>query len=91
MLKPHRLSLLYLALIGTASAASITIVNGDFETGGFATDRFSNNPGVVPSGWSAVGVMTGNYFGYYNPDNFDYPGTWGGSSVIANMAGPNVF
>lgn len=90
MLKPHRLSLLYLALVGTTSAASITIVNSDFETGGFATDRFSNSPGVVPSGWSAVGAMAGDYFGYYNP-GFDYPGTWGGSSVIANMAGPNVF
>lgn len=90
MINLLRRALAFLTLAGTASAASITVVNGDFETGGWSTDSFSNNPGVIPTGWQAVGTPSGAYFGYYNPDN-TYPGAWDGSSVIANMAGPNVF
>ncbi len=83
--------ILFLVCAETMAAASITVVNNDFETGGFVTDNFSRNPGVIPNGWTAAGGTTGAYYGYFNPSNFEYPGAWGGTSVVANMAGPNVF
>jgi hypothetical protein len=81
------------ALAPITHATSLTIVNSDFETGGFATDdSFSNTPGAVPFGWTAVdGFINPAFFGYYNPNNGAYLGTTGGSAVAANMSGPNVF
>jgi hypothetical protein len=71
--------------------ASITVSNYNFETGGFGSDEFSAFPGVIPTGWSAVnGSISGNYFGYLNPDNGGYPGTTG-NGVIGTMSGPNMF
>lgn len=88
-----------ISLIATAAlmasqqvvAADITVVNGDFETGGLATDGFSNNPGVIPTGWSAAGPIDGAYFGYFNPDNGAYTGTTGGTATTAGMVGANAF
>lgn len=82
----------FLGLAGLASASpyAVNIVNFDFETGGFAIDTFSNNPGVVPAGWSAAGPITGAFYGYFNPSGTAYANT-NGSGVGANMSGPNVF
>lgn len=89
-LRVAALSLAFAGLIG-ARAASLTVVNSDFETGGFATDAFSNNPGVIPSGWSAAGATTGLFFGYLNPNDAGYPGTTGANAVTGTMSGGNVF
>lgn len=85
-----KIAALFAASTLAASASNIAIVNADFETGGFGIDAFSNNPGVIPAGWSAVGPINGAFYGYYNPDNAAYDGTTG-SGVGANMSGPNVF
>ena len=63
-----------LALVASGRAVTISIVNGDFETGGLADNSNSAFPGVIPTGWSAVpGAGPGGvFFGYYNP--VDDPG-----------------
>jgi hypothetical protein len=85
-----KIAALFAASTLAASAYPIAIVNADFETGGFAVDAFSNNPGVIPAGWSAVGPISGAFYGYYNPDSSAYEGT-NGPGVATNMSGPNVF
>ncbi|MFH1500064.1 MAG: hypothetical protein ABII82_19840 [Verrucomicrobiota bacterium] len=94
MLKTASLPLIAaVALIASQplAAADITVINGDFETGGFLSDGFSNNPGGIPTGWSAIGAFNGAFFGYLNPDNGHYTGTTGGSSTVAGMNGANLF
>lgn len=87
-----RLPALTLALAASPLfAANLAITNADFETDGFLTDNFSNSPGVIPTGWSAIGDIDGGFFGYFNPNDGAYVGTTGGSSVIAGMTGANVF
>jgi PEP-CTERM motif len=80
--------LVFLSSIG--HAASITVSNYNFETGGFVSDG-NSSPGVIPTGWSAVnGSIDGGFFGYWNPSNSAYPGTTG-NGVIGTMDGPNMF
>jgi len=79
-----------------AEAATISIVNGDFETGGLADNSNSAFPGVIPTGWSAVpgAGPSGSFFGYYNPINDAggyVSGVSGNPGVTGTMAGPNVF
>ena len=87
---------LSLALVGTSLAATISIANHDFETGGIPDNGNTAFPGVIPTGWSAVpGAGPGGvFFGYYNPVND--PGGYisdvsGNPGVTGTMAGPNVF
>ncbi|NBT24106.1 LamG domain-containing protein, partial [bacterium] len=81
---------------GSHALASLTVVNSDFETGGFIDDRYSSSPGVIPAGWQAVpgAAPSGNFYGYYNPIN-DAGGYTSGVSgtpgVTGTMLGPNVF
>ena len=79
-----------------AEAATISIVNGDFETGGLADNSNSAFPGVIPTGWSAVpgAGPSGSFFGYYNPVNDAggyVSGVSGSPGITGTMAGPNVF
>ena len=79
-----------------AEAATISIVNGDFETGGLADNSNSAFPGVIPTGWSAVpgAGPSGSFFGYYNPINDAggyVSGVSGSPGITGTMAGPNVF
>jgi hypothetical protein len=80
---------------GAAEAASVAIVNHDFETGGVADGSFTNSPGVVPTGWSAVGGDLGGFFGYFNPTGDDaYIGatdTEPSGGTVGTMDGANVF
>lgn len=89
------LALSLAALAPITHATSLTIVNSDFETGGFDFDDYSylNGEGVVPTGWTAVnGSITAPDFGYLNPDDGAYIGTKDDSSgVTGTMSGPNVF
>lgn len=83
------------ALIATSatSPANILINNFDFETGGVPDGFFSNNPPVVPTGWSLTpgGPVGGVFYGYFNPLNDAFPGTTGLPGVTGTMSGPNVF
>ena len=77
-------------------AATISIVNGDFETGGLIDNRNSAFPGVIPTGWSAVpgAGPSGDFYGYYNPINDPggyVSGVSGSPGITGTMAGPNVF
>ena len=77
-------------------AATISIVNGDFETGGLADNSNSAFPGVIPTGWSAVpgAGPGGSFFGYYIPINDAggyVSGVSGSPGITGTMAGPNVF
>ena len=77
-------------------AATISIVNGDFETGGLIDNRNSAFPGVIPTGWSAVpgAGPSGDFYGYYNPINDAggyVSGVSGSPGITGTMAGPNVF
>lgn len=79
------------APFNSVDAATISISNYNFETGGFSGDNFSRFPGTIPTGWSAVnGSISGDYYGYLNPDNNSYTGT-AGNNVIGTMDGPNMF
>lgn len=84
------LSLIAIIGMGAAHAASLSIVNSDFETDGFGSDNHSRFPGVIPTGWSTSTGLTGNFYGYYNPDDAGYIGT-DGSGTTGTMDGPNVF
>lgn len=92
------LSALLLAAPLTASAqgVSINVVNFDFETGGVA-DGSASNPGVVPTGWTAIpnNAPGGGFFGYFNPQDSGFTGTTDTNTttrgVIGTMSGPNVF
>jgi hypothetical protein len=92
MRKPTRLFYSLIAIIGmsAAHAATLSIDNHDFETGGFSSDDFTSFPGEIPTGWSSSTGLTGNFYGYYNPDDAGYIGT-DGSGTAGTMAGPNVF
>ncbi len=82
-----------LVLLGLTSARaqySISVTNYDFETDGLADGEFSNNPGVIPTGWTAVTSISGAYYGYYNPINAAYSGT-DDSGTNGTMSGPNAF
>lgn len=78
------------ATAASAFAYNVTISNFDFETDGFDFDAFTNNPGVIPTGWTAIGSFTGAFYGYFNPDNVAFDDT-DGSGVGVNMSGPNIF
>lgn len=85
---------LSLALVGTSLAATISIANHDFETGGLV-DNSNSFPGVIPTSWVAVpgAGPSGGYFGYYNPANHPsgYPSGVNGTGTTGTMSGPNVF
>ena len=92
------LKIMTLALTFAASswAATISISNHDFETGGISDNSNSAFPGVIPTGWSAVpgAAPAGSFYGYYNPANDPggYPsGVTGSPGTIGTMSGPNVF
>ena len=96
MTKILQILTLSLALVGTSLAATISIANHDFETGGLGDNDNTAFPGVIPTGWSAVpGAGPGGvFYGYYNPIND--PGGYisdvsGNPGVTGTMAGPNVF
>ena len=96
MKKALQILTISLALVASGQAATISIVNGDFETGGLGDNSHSNSPGVIPTGWSAVpgAAPSGGYFGYYNPvnDAGGYgSGVSGSPGITGTMAGPNVF
>ena len=77
-----------------AKAATISIANHDFETGGLV-DNSNSFPGVIPTSWVAVpgAGPSGGYFGYYNPANHPsgYPSGVNGTGTTGTMSGPNVF
>lgn len=85
-----------LALGASGWAATLTIANYDFETGGLPDNSNSAFPGVIPTSWVAVpgAAPSGSFFGYYNPAN-DPGGYTAGVSglpgITGTMAGPNVF
>ena len=90
------LGVLMLPTLGRA--ATLTIANFDFETGGLTVDGgFSNGAGaVIPTGWQAVpgSAPAGGFYGYFNPvnDSGGYiSGVSGTPGVTGTMAGPNVF
>ena len=89
-----RSTLLGVAVAVFASAlhaqTAINIVNPDFEIGGVSDGNYSNNNGVIPSGWTATTAITGFFYGYFNPTGTTYTGT-DGSSTLGAMSGPNVF
>ena len=97
----QKLRLFGILLVGAlvapqANAVTISIVNGDFETGGLIDNRNSAFPGVIPTGWSAVpgAGPSGDFYGYYNPINDAggyVSGVSGSPGVTGTMAGPNVF
>ena len=77
------------ASLKRGDAATISISNYNFETGGYAND--ANSSLTIPTGWSAVnGGISYTWYGYYNPNNDAYTGTTG-NNVIGKMDGPNVF
>lgn len=83
-----------LALGASGWAATLTIANYDFETGGVGDGSFS--PGVIPTGWVAMpgAAPGGSFFGYFNPVNDAggyVSGVSGTPGVTGTMAGPNVF
>jgi hypothetical protein len=79
-----------LSASGLRAQTAINIVNPDFEIGGVADGNFSNNNGVIPSGWTATTAITGFFYGYFNPTGTTYTGT-DGSGAVGAMSGPNVF
>jgi len=86
----------FLILPTFSRAATLTVANFDFETGGWADNSNSAFPGVIPTGWQAVpgAAPSGNFYGYYNPidDAGGYiSGVSGTPGVTGTMAGPNVF
>ena len=85
--------LLAAPLVASAQTTSLNVNNFNFETGGVADGTFSNNPGVIPTGWTAItnNAPSGNFFGYFNPDNSGFAGTSGTPGTIGTMNGPNVF
>ena len=97
----QKLRLFGILLVGAlvapqANAVTISIVNGDFETGGLIDNRNSAFPGVIPTGWSAVpgAGPSGDFYGYYNPINDAggyVSGVSGSPGITGTMAGPNVF
>ena len=96
MKKTLQILTISLALVASGRAVTISIVNGDFETGGLADNSNSAFPGVIPTGWSAVpgAGPGGSFFGYYNPINDAggyVSGVSGSPGVTGTMAGPNVF
>ena len=96
MKKTLQILTISLALVASGRAVTISIVNGDFETGGLADNSNSAFPGVIPTGWSAVpgAGPGGSFFGYYNPINDPggyVSGVSGSPGVTGTMAGPNVF
>ena len=96
MKKTLQILAISLALVASGRAVTISIVNGDFETGGLADNSNSAFPGVIPTGWSAVpgAGPGGSFFGYYNPINDAggyVSGVSGSPGVTGTMAGPNVF
>jgi len=77
-------------------AATLTIANFDFETGGLIDNRNSAFPGVIPTGWQSVpgASPSGDFYGYFNPINDAggyISGVSGTPGVTGTMAGPNVF
>ena len=81
-----------MSLFGPLHAASIAVANFNFEIGGGPDNSFTNNPGVIPTGWTAIGGgLSGSFYGYFNPDNSTYTGTSGVPGTIGTMDGPNVF
>ena len=96
MKKTLQILTISLALVASGRAVTISIVNGDFETGGLADNSNSAFPGVIPTGWSAVpgAGPGGSFFGYYNPINDPggyVSGVSGSPGATGTMAGPNVF
>jgi hypothetical protein len=96
MKKTLQILTISLALVASGRAATISIVNGDFETGGLIDNRNSAFPGVIPTGWSAVpgAGPSGDFYGYYNPINDAggyVSGVSGSPGITGTMAGPNVF
>jgi len=96
MKKTLQILTISLALVASGQAATISIVNGDFETGGLADNSNSAFPGVIPTGWVAVpgAAPSGGFFGYFNPVNDAggyVSGVSGTPGVTGTMAGPNVF
>jgi hypothetical protein len=96
MKKTLQILTISLALVASGRAVTISIVNGDFETGGLADNSNSAFPGVIPAGWSAVpgAGPGGSFFGYYNPINDAggyVSGVSGSPGITGTMAGPNVF
>jgi len=79
-----------LGAVATTAQTTISITNFNFETGGLSDGNFSNSPGAIPSGWSAVGSITGAFYGYFNPTNSSYSGTTG-SGTTGTMSGQNIF
>ena len=85
------LALAWATLAPITHAASLTIVNFDFETGGLTDGNFSG--GTVPTGWSAIGSINSAAYGYFNPTvaTGGYVGTDGSPGVAGTMSGANVF
>lgn len=86
---------LILVLVGSGRAATISIANHDFETGGIPDNGNTAFPGVIPTSWVAVpgAGPSGSFFGYYNPANHPsgYPSGVNGTGTTGTMSGPNVF
>ena len=77
-------------------AATLTIANFDFETGGLVDNSNSAFPGVIPTSWQAVpgAGPSGSFYGYYNPVNDPggyTSGVTGSPGITGTMSGPNVF
>ena len=88
------LGVLMLPTLGRA--ATLTIANFDFETGGLADNSNSAFPGVIPTNWQAVpgAGPGGSFYGYYNPANDPggyTSGVTGSPGITGTMSGPNVF
>lgn len=84
------------AISSAGWSATIAITNGDFETGGISDNTWSNNPGVIPTGWQAVpgAAPAGVFYGYFNPLNNAtgyISGVTGSPGTTGTMSGPNVF
>ena len=85
-----------LILPSLGRAATLTIANFDFETGGLADNSNSASPGVIPTSWQAVpgAGPSGSFYGYYNPVNDPggyTTGVTGSPGITGTMSGPNVF
>lgn len=96
MKKTLQILTISLALVASGRAATISIANHDFETGGLADNSNSAFPGTIPTGWVAMpgAAPSGGFFGYFNPVNGAggyVSGVSGTPGVTGTMAGPNVF
>lgn len=96
MKKTLQILTISLALVASGRAATISIANHDFETGGLSDNSNSAFPGTIPTGWVAMpaAAPSGDFFGYFNPVNDAggyVSGVSGTPGVTGTMAGPNVF